>query len=167
MGEGGPRPGEGCLWPPHPTPWRCSDGHQRQGLALGFEAGDDLFGVHPQLDDLQRHSPLHRFILLGHINHAAAAFTDLLEQFVAANAVASPFADRREDLQGMRSHRRRRFFQESAGGVGIEQRLHAMAQGSITTTGLIEAGGALLRRQRKCGSKNGFFVFRCIHVPVT
>ncbi len=60
--------------------------HQRQRLPLGFEAGDDLLGVHAQLDDLERHAAAHRFLLLGHVNHAAAAFADLLQQFVAANA---------------------------------------------------------------------------------
>ena len=29
--------------------------HQRQGLALGLEAGDDLTGVHARLDDLEGH----------------------------------------------------------------------------------------------------------------
>ena len=32
--------------------------HQRQGLPLGLEAGDDLPGVHPRLDELDRHLPL-------------------------------------------------------------------------------------------------------------
>ena len=62
--------------------------HQGQRLPLGFEAGDDLLGVHAQLDDLERDPAANRFLLLGHINHAAAAFADLLEQFVAADAVA-------------------------------------------------------------------------------
>ena len=66
--------------------------HQRQRLPLGFEAGDDLLGVHAQLDDLERDAAAHRFLLLGHVDDAAAAFADLLEQFVAANPVAGLFA---------------------------------------------------------------------------
>ena len=62
--------------------------HHRQRLALGFEAGDDRLGVHAQLDDLERDAAAHRFLLLGHVNHAAAAFADFLEQFVAADPVA-------------------------------------------------------------------------------
>ena len=68
--------------------------HQRQRLPLGFEPGDDLLGVHAQLDDLQRHPPPHRFLLLGHIDDAAAAFADLLEQLVTADPVAGPFQSR-------------------------------------------------------------------------
>ena len=35
--------------------------HHGQRLPLGFEAGDDLLGVHAQLDDLQRDAAAHRF----------------------------------------------------------------------------------------------------------
>ena len=42
----------------------------------------------PELDDLERHAAAHRLLLLGHVDDAAAAFADLLEQFVAADAVA-------------------------------------------------------------------------------
>ena len=68
--------------------------HQRQRLPLGLEPGDDLLGVHAQLDDLERDAAADRLLLLGHINHAAAAFADLLEQFVAADPVAGLFARR-------------------------------------------------------------------------
>jgi len=30
--------------------------HQRQRLSFGLEAGDDGLGVHPQLDDFERHA---------------------------------------------------------------------------------------------------------------
>ena len=53
--------------------------HQRQCLPLRFETGDDLFGVHAELDDLERHAPADRLFLFGHIDDAAAAFADLLE----------------------------------------------------------------------------------------
>ena len=52
--------------------------HHGQGLALGFEPGDDALGVHAQLDDLERHAPPHRLLLFGHIDHAAAASMTLL-----------------------------------------------------------------------------------------
>ena len=61
--------------------------HHRQGLPLRLEAGDDLFGVHAQLDDLQRDTSPHRLGLLGDINHATAAFAELLQQLVTANHV--------------------------------------------------------------------------------
>ena len=34
--------------------------HHRQRLPLRLEPGDDLLGVHAQLDDLQRHAAAHR-----------------------------------------------------------------------------------------------------------
>ena len=52
--------------------------HQGQGLAFGLEAGDDLFGIHAQLDDFERDTASNRFLLLRHIDHAAAAFADWL-----------------------------------------------------------------------------------------
>ena len=56
--------------------------HHRQRLALGLEPRDDALGVHAQLDDLQRHPTAHRLFLFGHINDAATAFTDLLQDFI-------------------------------------------------------------------------------------
>jgi hypothetical protein len=53
--------------------------HQRQRLSLRFEAGDDLFGVHAELDDLECHATAHRLFLFGHINDAATALADLLQ----------------------------------------------------------------------------------------
>ena len=53
--------------------------HHRQGLPLGLEAGDHLPRVHARLDDLERDRPLDRLGLLGHEDHAHAAFADLLQ----------------------------------------------------------------------------------------
>jgi hypothetical protein len=68
--------------------------HHRQCLSLGLESRDNTFGIHAQLDDLERHAATDRFFLFGHINHAAAAFANLLEQFVVANLVAGFFGER-------------------------------------------------------------------------
>ena len=59
--------------------------HQGQCLPLRFEAGDHASGVHAQLDDLQRDATTHGFVLFGHINNAAAAFAQFLEQLVRAD----------------------------------------------------------------------------------
>ena len=67
--------------------------HQRQGLPLGLEAGDDLAGVHARLDDLEGDLAAHRLLLLGHEDDAEAAFADLLQQLVRADDRAGPFAD--------------------------------------------------------------------------
>src|SRR5206468_6917654 len=70
--------------------------HQSQRLPLGFETGDDLFRVHAEFDDLKRHAAADRFFLFSHIHDPAAAFADLLEQFVAIDVIAARFPRRRE-----------------------------------------------------------------------
>ena len=82
--------------------------HHRQGLALLLEAGDDLLGVHPQLDDLERDAPRHRLALLGQEDGAEAARADHLEQRVTADHRAGAFgeggeAERRQDTGVARS----------------------------------------------------------------
>ena len=59
--------------------------HQRQGLPLGLEAGEDLAAVHAGLDDLQRHLAADRLFLLGHVDAAHAAFAEQFQQLVGAN----------------------------------------------------------------------------------
>ena len=54
--------------------------HQRQRLPLRLESGDDRLGIHAELDDLERHAAANGFELLGHVNHAATALADLLEE---------------------------------------------------------------------------------------
>ena len=75
--------------------------HHRQGLAFGLEPGDDALGLHAELDDLQRHPPAHRLLLLGHVDHAAAALPDLLEELVPPDAACRP-APRRPGSAGAR-----------------------------------------------------------------
>ena len=61
--------------------------HQRQGLPLGLEPGDDLAAVHAGLDDFQGDPAADGLGLLGHVDDAHAPFADLLEQAVAADYV--------------------------------------------------------------------------------
>ena len=67
--------------------------HHRQGLPLGLEPGDHLPRVHARLDDLERDPALDRLRLLGHVDHAHAAFADLLEQLVGADLRAGLLGD--------------------------------------------------------------------------
>ena len=67
--------------------------HHGQGLFFGLEAGDHLLGVHARLDDLERHPPLDRLRLLGHVHHAKPAFADLLQELVGADLIAWFFGD--------------------------------------------------------------------------
>jgi len=52
--------------------------HEAPGPDVGVEPGDDLFGVHAELDELERDAAADRFLLFGHINHTATAFANLL-----------------------------------------------------------------------------------------
>jgi hypothetical protein len=52
--------------------------HHGQGLTLSFKARDDLFRIHPGLDDLKGNSAPDRFLLLSHVNHPAPPFANLL-----------------------------------------------------------------------------------------
>ena len=142
--------------------------HEGQGLALGLEPGDDLLGVHAQLDDLEGHPAADRLGLLGHIDHPAAALADLFQQLVVADAVAGFLGDG----QGFGGHsdggagrRRDRFRHEVLGlFVGLEQRLDPLAQCSITGASLIEVSRALFRWQPKRLLEDGFAAFaRSIH----
>ena len=74
--------------------------HHRQRLALRFEPGDHLLRVHAQLDDFERDAAAHRFLLLGHVDDAAAAFADFLKNFVTANPVAGLFSQRQSNGAG-------------------------------------------------------------------
>ena len=80
--------------------------HQRQGLPLGIEAGNDTLGIHAQLDDFQGHPAADGVFLLGHVNDAAATFADLLQQFVRPDVRAQAFQGRRHlsgRLRGLRT----------------------------------------------------------------
>ncbi len=67
--------------------------HHRERLALGFEAGDHLAGVHAGLDDFQGDGALDRVRLFGHKDDAHAAFADLLQELVCADDRAGAFGD--------------------------------------------------------------------------
>ena len=73
--------------------------HHRQRLPLRLEPRDDLLGVHPQLDDLERHAPPHRLGLLRDIDHAAPAFADPLQQLVAPERLADGFVGRIGEIE--------------------------------------------------------------------
>ena len=67
-------------------------GHHRQRLPLGLEAGDDLTGVEPRLDQLERDPAADGELLLGHEDGAEPALADALEQLVTPDQIAGLFA---------------------------------------------------------------------------
>ena len=84
--------------------------HQRQGLALGFEAANDTASVHAELDNFEGDLSADRLLLLGHIDDSAAALADLLKELESANPVARFF--------GYRSRCTRGFFSGWISGQG-------------------------------------------------
>ena len=52
--------------------------HHRERLTLSFKPRNDLAGVHARLDNLEGYGAADGVDLLGHENHAHAAFADLL-----------------------------------------------------------------------------------------
>lgn len=62
--------------------------HEGQGLSLGLETRNDSLRVHAQLNDLERDTSPHGFLLLSHVNDTATTLAQLLKQFVPANLIA-------------------------------------------------------------------------------
>ena len=117
--------------------------HHRQRLPFGLEARDHLFGVHAQLDDFQRHAAPDGFLLFGHVNDTATAFTDLLEEFVAADSVAGLFGNGHEPCAS-RPNESSGQGQERAGLFVVRQQiLHRLTQCVVAGAGLGQESVAL------------------------
>ena len=133
--------------------------HHRERLPLGLKAGDDLLGVHAQLDDLECHAAADGFLLFGDIDHATAALAEILAQFVAADTGArflGQWYHARRDDECLGGQFGRRPVQEFSRLVmGSEQRLDALAQLGIIPTSFVEVGGTLLDRQLEHGIEDG------------
>ncbi len=136
--------------------------HQRQRLTLGFEAGDDLLGVHAQLDHLERHAAVNRLFLFGHVNHTATALADLLKQFVSSDLVAGFFGEGNgHHLCSHEVETRGWRFQEIPGlFVRLDQFLDALTENRVAGTGLVEIGGALRFAECQRRVKDGCFPVR-------
>ncbi len=121
--------------------------HQRQRLSLGLESGDDLFGVHAELDDLERDAAADGLLLLRHIHHAATAIADFLEDLVAANAVAGLFGKRFDQRQVRRRSRFDGHIRIERGAsllVRLQQCFDALPQYHVACAGTLQVGGAFL-----------------------
>jgi len=119
--------------------------HHGQGLSFRFEPSDDAARVHAQLDDLESDAALHGLALLGHVHHTAAAFPNLLEEFVAANHRAGLLGRhvRRDDGFGQFGGR---LFEKTVCPMVSQQRLNPCAQGRVAPASAVEerfAQGAL------------------------
>ena len=119
--------------------------HQRQRLALRLEARHDRARVHAQLDDLERDAAAHRLLLLGHIDHAAAALPDFLQQLIATDPVAGVFADLAHQRAGVAVSAQSggRMFQKTTGVLGgAHQGLDPAVQGAVRSASGLEVNRA-------------------------
>jgi hypothetical protein len=130
--------------------------HEGQGLALGLKTRDDLPGVHAQLDDLEGDAAMDRLLLLGHIDHSAAAFTDLLEELVAADAVSGLFDRKARSAGGGLLEKTARRLR------GREELFDAPEQGVIAGAGAGKVKGALCGGQAARLIKESDFALRQI-----
>ena len=120
--------------------------HQGQCLTLCFKAGNHLPRIHPRLDDLERHTPFNRLVLLGQVDHAHAAFADRLHQFVGTDLGPNEFpwrradGSRRDHLDSLTDRRVDAFLVQQTIGlvVDLEQRVDAPSQIQVVAAGLTE-----------------------------
>ena len=118
--------------------------HQGQGLPFRFETGDDVLGVHAELDNLQGHLAADRLLLLGHVDHGHAAFPDLLQQLVPVDDRARAFThggcvERLRAAQGWD-------LKEITGLlVCLEQGFEMRTQIDVAATGFVQVPSPLFR----------------------
>jgi hypothetical protein len=132
--------------------------HQGQGLLFGLEAGEHFAAVHPRLDDLQGHLAADGLLLVGHVHHAHAPFTDLLDQLIGANPGTRLFGNPGQ-LAGC-SRARGGGLQEVRRFVMCGQEpFDTAAERFVATADLLEVGLSRIALQDGDGHlENGFFV---------
>jgi hypothetical protein len=150
--------------------------HQGQGQPLGLEPRDDLTGVHPGLDELDRDQSLDRLGLLGHPHGAHAALADRLDQLVGADYSAGSFGGRWPVDGGGRAGVSA--FGELAvpGGadlpVSLEERFDPVAQLGPSGAGPVQVGRPLVGRvpfhglQKQCLRRVGVRVHGACLFPL-
>ena len=115
--------------------------HHRQRLPLRLKPRHDLPCVHAEFDDLESDPAMHRILLLRHPHDAEAALTDHFEQFVTPNAVTRLL--RRNGVG--RTHRLRGFHEIARALVGVQHRLHLVAQDRVLGARALDESSTLVR----------------------
>jgi hypothetical protein len=98
--------------------------------------------------------------LFGHIDYPATAFADLLEQFVATDAITGFLGGHGRETDGSTWAGCRAFEEGTGGFTGLKQFLDALTQGGVIGTGLVKISGALTGRQPPGSTKDNHFAIR-------
>ncbi len=105
---------------------------------------------------LRANAALDRLALLGHPDFAEAAFTDLFEQFVAANHLGRGFLGWGFDDAGPLSIQGGSCHKAVAGKMFLQQLVHLAAERDIPAAGGMQVSRARLRRGHLQGFKEDF-----------
>ena len=113
----------------------------------------------PSLMTFSATATFDRLLLFGHVDHAAAAFADLLEQLVAADLVTGLF--RRLKFEPDRGLICRRGNRRQVVGlvVGGQQRVQPLAQGFVITAFAFQESDTLAGRFSEGQRKQSRFAF--------
>ena len=119
--------------------------HQGQRLPLGLEAGHDLAGIHPRLDDLERDAALQRMLLNRQVHHPHAPLANWLKQLVGADLgmvrrIDSRNVRRRGDHRCGRAERLGDGIERAAPLLksGVQQPLDPSTQERVVAAGLVQ-----------------------------
>jgi hypothetical protein len=118
-----------------------------QGLALSFEASDDLARISAMLDDFQRDLSADGVTLLGDIDNGGGAFADSLKHVIPADEGADGVIGSRRSRWGGGFTAGEVFLASGekvpGGGVGGQQGLDAFQEFRFALAGAAEEGFAL------------------------
>jgi hypothetical protein len=120
--------------------------HQRQGLPLCLESGDDLLRIRARLDDLDRHLAAHRPLLFCDEDDSHAALADLLTELIAADRASGALRYGLVDGEGRFDRWR---LHEAFFRMCFKQRLNAPAKRQVVAADLLQI---LVPRLRVCES---------------
>ena len=138
--------------------------HHGQRLPLSLKPRNHLPCIHSRFDDLERHLAPDRLVLLGQIDHAAAAFPDLLNQAVAADPPAILLRHRGTDAEVEVSVGNLQKIGHSS--LHVEQFLDALPERRIRSARLRQIACTLGRRQEQyLGENLGLTCSRVRHGP--
>jgi hypothetical protein len=140
--------------------------HQCQRLALRLKSGYDALGVHAQLDDLERNAPTNRLFLFRHVDNPAAAFTNLLEQFVTADPITGfrcRLDGRTGDFSGAGRRGGRSGEKITSLFAGSKQFFDALAERDVPGASFVQIGTPRRARHLPGSAKDGQLAIRRIN----